>query len=596
MIRLIFDLLLRRLAVGDVDDRAFEHAVVHQRDVLDDPDRRAVVTAHAQLLIRQHFLFLHHLQQALAVGQLEVERLRRLREHLLARLVSEHPREGVVAIENAAVGRRAIDAGKIALDERAIALFIAPPLGDVLRDDEARAPSGGLEIERRALDVEHAPALIAMAENARPVLVAERLHVRKQRRHVFRRANVGDLHLQKFAARPAVVRDRRIVHGHELQRLEVVDPHRQRIELEEHPVAMLARAQRRFRALALRVVGGDVDDGDRLAGVVADERRLHEDVDGHAVRRAPHHRLLEDAGALEELAGGLVALALDDEANVRAGQRLRVVAEEVADSAVGDANMTGHVDDEHCALHRVEDRFGRVLRRDVDHLEAPDRRRGHDHERDHEEVSDRTAGDAERREVVDEREHPDAARDQQHLRPFAGVAIGLAIRGPDQSNAVRENAEVDDDRRREEEARRGIEAPREMMNGWDERRRRAERREDRAKRPRRGDDAPKRALASDVNRREVKDGRSDQCGGEVPCPRPEERGAGVARRVHQCERAEPAADRQRDRGKQHPGCRHMAAHRDADPDDDDRGSAECRGKRETIRAVGSAGKEVQVFH
>ena len=81
---------------------------------------------------------------------------------------------------------------------------------------------------------------------------------------------------------------------------------------------MFTRSQRLFGAFPFRVIGGDVDDGNRFAAVVAHERRLHEHIDARAVRAAPHHVLFEDAAAVEKLARGLVAVALDDETNVRA--------------------------------------------------------------------------------------------------------------------------------------------------------------------------------------------------------------------------------------------------------------------------------------
>ena len=141
-------------------------------------------------------------------------------------------------------------------------------------------------------------------------------------------------------------------------------------------------------------------------------------VDLRARGAAPDHVLLEHAAAVEKLAGRVFAVALHDEADVRARKCVGVVAEERAGAVIRNANEAAQVDDENGVLHRLENRSGRVFRRDVGELMAPDRGGGDDRECEHRDVTDRTDADAERRQIVGHRQRAERKRDDQHRRAF----------------------------------------------------------------------------------------------------------------------------------------------------------------------------------
>jgi hypothetical protein len=105
--------------------------------------------------------------------------------------------------------------------------------------------------ERRLAAVEHDPPGGDLDIDQRPVLatvqpgVGERrarpgaAQVLEQRGHVLGRPDVGYAHGQELVARVAVVAHRGLVDGEEGERPRVVDPHGERVLLEEHPVALL---------------------------------------------------------------------------------------------------------------------------------------------------------------------------------------------------------------------------------------------------------------------------------------------------------------------------------------------------------------------
>ena len=93
--------------------------------------------------------------------------------------------------------------------------------------------------------------------------------------------------------RVSVVRHGRVVDGGEAQRVEVVHPHRQRVQLEQRAVALLALAQGLLGALALGEVAGDVDHADGRAFV----SRRNDDAASTSTRAPSAARQTMDARA-----------------------------------------------------------------------------------------------------------------------------------------------------------------------------------------------------------------------------------------------------------------------------------------------------------
>src|SRR5439155_1131146 len=71
-----------------------------------------------------------------------------------------------------------------------------------------------------------------------------------QRRHVLGRANVGDGHREKFIAAVPVGPDGRFVDREKPQRVEIEDPGRERVPLDEESIALFGLLQSVFRGMA----------------------------------------------------------------------------------------------------------------------------------------------------------------------------------------------------------------------------------------------------------------------------------------------------------------------------------------------------------
>ena len=144
--------------------------------------------------------------------------------------------------------------------------------GHIRRHRERRQLA--VESERRPLHLHvHRGAVLALV----PPDEAARLRVETSHRGggFFLGAQVHQLHAEKFIARIAVVQHRRLVHFKDLQRLQIEDPHRMRVALEQDAVLFFAApefllrlvAQRPFRRLRHRAAHGG---GQALAVVLED--------------------------------------------------------------------------------------------------------------------------------------------------------------------------------------------------------------------------------------------------------------------------------------------------------------------------------------
>ena len=149
----------RPAPLGHVHHRPLDHrlggrAFLDQVHVLQDPHRAAVLAAQAHLGVRQRALLPQSREERVAVAGFRVEVPAVAAPHLLAGGVAQHPGEGLVAVDDPAVERRAVHAGQVALEEiakprlghAARLLDLALP-GDV-RGDPGRA-------EQVALGVPH---------------------------------------------------------------------------------------------------------------------------------------------------------------------------------------------------------------------------------------------------------------------------------------------------------------------------------------------------------------------------------------------------------------------------------------------------------
>src|ERR1043165_84424 len=157
-------------------------------------------------------------------------------DQVLAR-IAKHARGPRIHGKNLAVELVRADQLVAVVDEITVTIFAdaqccfgAFAFGDVLGQDELGMPPGKVETSRGDLDVNRGTVLFAVAPFARVVhLRRGRSEISRKDLHVFRRPNVFDRHLEKLAARVAVVTDRRIVHRQETQGLDVVNPHRLRV-------------------------------------------------------------------------------------------------------------------------------------------------------------------------------------------------------------------------------------------------------------------------------------------------------------------------------------------------------------------------------
>jgi hypothetical protein len=229
------------------------------------------------------------------------------------------------------------------------------------------------------------------------------------------------------------------------------------------------------------------------------------------------------------------------------------------------------------ALHRLEDLPGRVFRRDVGELEAPDRGGGDDDEGQRREVADRLQVDADGRQVVEHRHRAEDECKQQCAGAFAARTFGAAVHSPEDVDAGDEDAgEAEHDQTAERTARR-IVAPRVMAHRGNQSIGEAAEQAggaacDPEEQRRQSIGLPSR----DERRREVKDRGGKQCGEEIAEARPGQCDAGVARGVHHAERSEPSGRTDGD-GEEH------AARTGAAAADEDRGTEEQNRQRRQDR-------------
>jgi len=206
VVGLILHLLLRRLAIGDVDDRSFENAAVEQGHVLDDPDRRSVAPPHAHFDVGERSV-LSHLRHQAIVGlprscrartrsapetlhgrdSRTSGRWRRCRRGCARRWCCGKHRPGCARTEAGNAPRSR--AGRNSAPRRSVTSTAI---------DEPRPPSGGDEFEGDDLGVEDVAVPFAMLEDARVVAVAPRRERASQRIELLGRTDVFDRHPQKF--------------------------------------------------------------------------------------------------------------------------------------------------------------------------------------------------------------------------------------------------------------------------------------------------------------------------------------------------------------------------------------------------------------
>ena len=109
-------------------------------------------------------------------------------------------------------------------------------LGHVVGDHQRRGASLPVEHVRGHLDLEQRPVGAAVAPGSR---VLQRVlafgHRLVQASTVLFGADLRDRHAEKLVPRVPVVGDRRLVDLHEAERLDVVDPHRQRVGHQQQP-------------------------------------------------------------------------------------------------------------------------------------------------------------------------------------------------------------------------------------------------------------------------------------------------------------------------------------------------------------------------
>ena len=124
----VLDLLLGPLALGDVDRRALDDRQPAVRPLdevlaLEDPDEAPVLALQAELVVGQGLALEELRERGLPVFRLDVEVPGGLLEDFLAGGVSEDAREGLVAVEDPALERRAVHPGEVALEESAVPLL-----------------------------------------------------------------------------------------------------------------------------------------------------------------------------------------------------------------------------------------------------------------------------------------------------------------------------------------------------------------------------------------------------------------------------------------------------------------------------------------
>ena len=141
----------------------------------------------------------------------------------------------------------------------------AAAFGDILRHDqhttstvEHQAVGGDVHVDEQAIlgQVPPRARLLEILSLGREVLV--------QFRHILRRTDLGNRHGEEFVTRIAVVNERSLVDLDEAQGLDVVDPHRVRMTLEEHAEVLLGLPQCRLGILATSDVMGEGVESDAI--------------------------------------------------------------------------------------------------------------------------------------------------------------------------------------------------------------------------------------------------------------------------------------------------------------------------------------------
>ena len=123
--------VLGELAVGDVDDRSFEDLgiAIEQMDAFDQPAGTAVFAPQRDLVAGHHPFAAQLVDELVAMRRILIKLRGGLLHQLLARGEAEDAGHGVVALEDAAVDGVAINAGEIALEQKAMPLLAAAQRG-----------------------------------------------------------------------------------------------------------------------------------------------------------------------------------------------------------------------------------------------------------------------------------------------------------------------------------------------------------------------------------------------------------------------------------------------------------------------------------
>src|SRR5690349_7299669 len=149
-------------------------------------------------------------------------------------------------------------------------------LGDVVDHAQPRRPAVELEIEGDDLDVDLLAVLLAVARHALHIGAALILKIAEQLGDLLRVAQLLRGHRQELLPRVAVVVQGCLIDREKTQGLVLHDPHRVRMDVEQHPVALLAVLQRLLRARPV---------GDVLADTVVSPElslRVENRLPGHA--------------------------------------------------------------------------------------------------------------------------------------------------------------------------------------------------------------------------------------------------------------------------------------------------------------------------
>ena len=141
------------LPLGDVDDRSLDHAgsvvpLIDDDRVQQRPDDAAVFLPQLPLEAAQRACRHELRDERVAIGLARVVVGQHgLGETLFAGGIPENPREGVIAVQQPSIGRRLVDAGEAAVEERAVARFGALQLARLRREPpiDNRRDAGGHE-------------------------------------------------------------------------------------------------------------------------------------------------------------------------------------------------------------------------------------------------------------------------------------------------------------------------------------------------------------------------------------------------------------------------------------------------------------------